>query len=149
VAGWYRQRRLDYGVIGFRLNKLKLSLASDNGKSINSIHKMKVFILISFLLLTSFCYSQKVFSVKYSNQADVKVFVVKYENQADLKVYKVKYQNETGKNDGNWFFVKYQNLADKKIYFVEYENQADLKIFFVSYKNQAGWKNKDKIHLMY
>jgi hypothetical protein len=32
--------------------------------------------------------AQKVYSVKYENQADVKVFVVKYENQADLKVYK-------------------------------------------------------------
>jgi hypothetical protein len=75
-----------------------------------------------FLLVTSFncAYAQKVFSVEYPNQADVKVFVVKYENQADLKVYKV-----------------------------QYENQADLKIYFVEHENHAGWKNKQKIYLMY
>ena len=84
---------------------------------------MKYFFTISLLIVSSFCFSQKVFSVKYANQADIKVFVVKYENQADLKVYKVKYQNEAGKNDGNWFFVEHQN--------------------------QAGWKNKNKSHLMY
>ena len=47
--------------------------------------------------------AQKVFSVEYSNQADVKVFVVDYANQADLHVYKVGYANQTGKNDGKWF----------------------------------------------
>ena len=40
---------------------------------------MKHILIILFLIpLTS--YSQKVFSVKYSNQSDVKVFVVEYEN---------------------------------------------------------------------
>jgi hypothetical protein len=34
--------------------------------------------------------AQKVFSAKYSSQADVKVFVVNYESQADLLIYKVK-----------------------------------------------------------
>ena len=55
-------------------------------------------------------FAQKVFSVDYSNQADVKVFVVKYENQADLKVYKVKYNNQAGENNGKWFFTEYENL---------------------------------------
>lgn len=26
---------------------------------------------------------------------------------------------------------------------------ADLKIYFVEYENQAGWRNMEKIHLMY
>jgi len=40
---------------------------------------MKYLLIILFLIpLTS--YSQKVFSVEYSNQSDVKVFVVEYEN---------------------------------------------------------------------
>ncbi|HSD15535.1 MAG TPA: DUF6150 family protein, partial [Flavobacterium sp.] len=62
---------------------------------------------------------------------------------------KVKHQSEVDKNDGNWFFTEYESQADKKIYFVEYESQADLKIYFVEYKSQAGWRNKEKIHLMY
>jgi hypothetical protein len=47
------------------------------------------------------------------------------------------------------FSVGYVNQADFKVYVVKYENQADLKIYFVGYENQAGWRNKEKIHLMY
>jgi hypothetical protein len=36
-----------------------------------------------------------------------------------------------------------------KVYVLKYKNQADLKIYFVEYENQAGWRNKEKIHLMY
>ena len=75
-------------------------------------------IVLFFVPLTS--YSQKVYSVEYSNQSDVKVYVVDYENQ-----------------------------SDKKIYFVDYPNQSDLKVFFVNYKNQSGWRNKSKKHLLY
>ena len=50
---------------------------------------------------------------------------------------------------GKWFFTKYENQAKKKIYFVDYENQAELKVFFVEYENQAGWRNKEKMHLMF
>lgn len=111
--------------------------------------KMKLLYILALCYASNFCFSQKVYSVNYANQADVKVFVVKYENQSDLKVFKVKYNNQAGKNNGNWFFVEHQNQADKKIFFVAYENQADLKIYFVQYKNQAGWRSKNKIHLMY
>ena len=52
-------------------------------------------------------------------------------------------------NEGNWFFVEYQSQADKSIYFVKYESQADLKIYFVEYESRAGWRNKEKVHLMY
>ena len=83
---------------------------------------MKHLFFILFLLpLTS--YSQKVFSVEYSNQSDG--------------------------NNGLWYFVDYPNQSNKKIYFVEYSNQSDLKIFFVKYKNQSGWRDKSKQHLMY
>lgn len=62
-------------------------------------------ILTLLLLLTGLntASAQKVYSVKYENQADVKVFVVKYENQADLKVYKVKYENQAVKTTANGF----------------------------------------------
>jgi len=61
----------------------------------------------------------------------------------------VKYENQAGENNGKWFFTEYPNQAGKKIYFVEYQNQADLKIYFVKYENQAGWREKNKMHLMY
>ena len=47
------------------------------------------------------------------------------------------------------FSVRYENQADVKVYVVKYENQADLKVFKVKYENQAGWRNKEKIHLMF
>ena len=57
-------------------------------------------ILFSLLVLTSFILSgQKVFVVRYENQADIKVFSVKYASQADVKIYKVAYENQAGKND--------------------------------------------------
>ena len=57
---------------------------------------MKKYILCFFtiVILNTKLFAQKVFSVDYSNQAEVKVFVVKYESQSDLKVYKVKYENQ-------------------------------------------------------
>ena len=80
---------------------------------------MKYFILLTPL----FCFSQKIYSVDQSSQADG--------------------------NDGLWYFVDYASQADKKIYFVEYESQSDLKIYFVKYKSQAGWNNRSKKHLLY
>ncbi|MDA8994828.1 DUF6150 family protein [Schleiferiaceae bacterium] len=50
---------------------------------------------------------------------------------------------------GIGFFVDYQSQADKSIYFVKYASQADLKIYFVKYASKAGWRNKEKVHLMY
>ena len=111
------------------------------------LHKFAWVIIL--LGICRFSEAQKVFSVKYENQADVRVFVVDYENQADLKVYKVKYENQAGKNNGKWFFTKYENQADKTIYFVDYENQADVKIFFVKYENQAGWRTREKMYFFF
>ena len=94
-------------------------------------------------------YSQKIYSVDYSSQADIKVYVVDYESLCDLKVYKVEYSVQADGNDGLWHFVDYASQADKKIHFVDYESQSDLKIYFVKYKSQAGWKNNSKKHLFY
>lgn len=119
---------------------------------INKIMKTciyKIFIITVLMAICTVASAQKVYSVKYENQADLKVFVVKYENQADLNVYKVKYENQAGDNNGKWFFTDYGNQAKFTIYFVEYENQADLKIYFVEYENQAGWRERDKMQLLY
>ena len=95
----------------------------------NKCHIIIIKLLMSFLAFPLLSFSQKVYSVDYSNQSDINVFVVEYENQCDLKVYKVDYPNQTKGNKGLWYFVDYPNQSDKKIYFVEYPNQADLKIF--------------------
>jgi len=50
--------------------------------------------LLFMLIICNLTNAQKVYSVEYSNLADVKVFVVKYESQADLKVFKMKYQSQ-------------------------------------------------------
>jgi hypothetical protein len=117
------------------------------------IQKLHLFLILIFVVLLfsglSPLSAQTLFSVQYQNQAEVKVYVVKYESQADLKVYKVPYRSQAKGNEGLWFFEEHVNQAHKKIFFVKYENQADLKIFFVKYRNQAGWRNRNKIHLMY
>lgn len=113
------------------------------------VAKMNKSIFIIVLLISSWSFSQKVFSTVYASQAEVKVFVVQYESQADLLVYKVDYESQAIANRGLWFFVKYESQANKKMFFVDYESQADLKIFFVKYQSQAGWRNKEKQHLLF
>ena len=114
-----------------------------------SIQTMRYILSLILFVTVQHISAQKVFSVKYSSQADLKVFVVNYESQADLLIYKVKYESQAGDNNGKWFFTQYESQAKKKIFFVDYESQADLKIFFVDYESRAGWKNSAKKQLMY
>ena len=78
---------------------------------------MKFTSLIISLIISVSCFAQKVYSVNYSNMADIKVYVVKYESQADLKVFKVKYENQVGKNTGKWFFYQIPQSSRKKSIF--------------------------------
>ena len=71
---------------------------------------MNYYSILIFNLIPLISFSQKVYSVDYSNQSDLKVFVVEYENQSDLKVYKVDYPNQAKGNKGHWYFVDYPNL---------------------------------------
>ena len=79
---------------------------------------MKNKILLFFIFLNFKSFSQKIFSVDYSSQADLKVFVTDYESQADLKVFKLDYQSQAKGNKGLCYFTKYQSQANKKIFFV-------------------------------
>lgn len=111
---------------------------------------MNKLLLLSLFCLLSFKMSaQSVYSAKYESQADVTVFVVGYESQADLLVFKEKYESRAKGNSGHWHFVDYESRADKTLYFVKYASQADLKVYFVEYESRAGWRNKDKVHLLY
>ena len=92
---------------------------------------MKNKILLFFILLSFKSFSQKIFSVDYSSQADLKVFVTDYESQADLKVFKLDYQSQAKGNKGLWFFTKYQSQANKKIFFVDYI--IKIKNYFIKF----------------
>ena len=59
---------------------------------------MKHLSILIFTLIPFISFSQKVYSVEYSNQSDLKVFVVEYENKCDLKVYKVDFPNQAQGN---------------------------------------------------
>ena len=111
-------------------------------------------IRISLIIFYSlFClnnvFSQKVYAVDYSSQADVKVYVTKYASQADLLVYKVDFAFLAKDNNGKWFFVKYASQADKKIFYTDYVSQSDLKIFFVKNNSKSKWMKNEKKHLFY
>ena len=110
-------------------------------------HMKNFILLVGFLLLAVITSAQSVFITNYDSQAEVKVFVVDYENQADLLVYKDK--SKALGNEGLWHFVQYQSQAQKKIFFVKYKSQADLLIYFTPYKNKAGWRNKQKMALLF
>lgn len=47
------------------------------------------------------------------------------------------------------FLIMPDVLFSQKIYSVPYDYQAELKIFFVTHDYQAGWKNKEKMYLLY
>ena len=76
-------------------------------------------LFVIFLMVFGFSvsgYSQAVYNVEYSSQADVKVYVVEYQSQADLLVYKVDYKSQADGNKGLWFFTDYASQADKTIF---------------------------------
>ena len=63
-------------------------------------------LFVIFLMVFGFSvsgYSQAVYNVEYSSQADVKVYVVEYQSQADLLVYKVDYKSQADGNKGYGF----------------------------------------------
>ena len=146
-----------YGAHSNKQEGLRLTLGRVLSLLRNTIYILvyKVPTMKKLLLLSLFCFmslkmiAQSVYSVKYESQADVTVFVVGYESQADLLVFKEKYESRAKGNSGHWHFVDYESRADKTLYFVKYASQADLKVYFVEYESRAGWRNKDKVHLLY
>ncbi len=112
-------------------------------------NKLLIVFIFCYCFLNNNIIAQKIFSSEYSSDSDLKVFIVDYESQADLKVFKVNYTSQAKGNEGLWYFVDYKSQADKKVFFVKYKSQSDLKVFFVKYKSQAGWRNRDKMHLLY
>ncbi len=110
---------------------------------------VRFLVLILFITCFRDCFSQKVFSVNSRYDADFKVFVVDSRYDADLLIYKVSGQYDAEGNKGLWFFCGSQYDARKKIWFSDNRYDADLLIYFVDSKYDAGWKNKEKVHLLY
>jgi len=105
--------------------------------------------VFSLLLFSSSGYAQKIYSADSQYDADVLVYVTDSKYEADLLVYKVSSQYEADGNDGLWFFTESKYEADKKIYFTGSKYAADLIIYFTDSKYEAGWKNRQKIYLLY
>ena len=93
-------------------------------------------LLILFFTCSIKANAQKIFSCNNRYDADIKVFVVENRYDADLLVYKVKNAYDADGNKGLWFFCANRYDATKKIWFAD--NKYD-----------AGWREKEKMHLLY
>ena len=124
-----------------------------NNLLLSEILYMQKLLFTGFLLFfaTSFTTvnAQKVFSCNNRYDADIKVFVVSNRYDADLLVYKVSNMYDADGNKGLWYFCQNKYDARKKIWFAENKYDADLLIFFVENKYDAGWREKEKMHLLY
>ncbi len=108
-----------------------------------------IFALISFLFLSIVSNAQKIYSCDSKYDADVKIFVVESKYSADLLVYKADSRYDAKGNEGLWHFVESKYDADKLVYFTESKYDADLLIYFVESRYNAGWRNCERIYLLY
>ncbi len=106
-------------------------------------------ILIPFLLFSLVSTAQKIYSCDSKYDADVKIFVVESKYSADLLVYKSDSRYDAKGNEGLWYFVESKYDADKLVYFTESKYDADLLIYFVESRYDAGWRNRERIYLLY
>ena len=108
-----------------------------------------IFILIPFLFLSLVSSAQKIYSCDSKYDADVKIFVVESKYDADLLVYKADSKYDAKGNEGIWYFVESKYDADKLVYFTQSKYDADLLIYFVESRYDAGWRNPERIYLLY
>lgn len=120
-----------------------------NPDTMKSCRLQLILFIFSFFFITHLIKAQKIYSCDNRYDADVKLYVVDSKYDADLLVYKEdsKY-NATG-NEGLWYFVESRYDADKKVYFTDSKYNADLLIYFVESRYDAGWRNKERIYLLY
>jgi len=111
--------------------------------------KIFITLLFSTSLWNATLSAQKVFSCNSRYDADIRVFVTNNRYDADLLVYKVTGQYDAEGNKGLWYFSENKYDAKKSIWFSESRYDAELLIFFVNNRYEAGWRDKQKIHLLY
>lgn len=114
-----------------------------------SIHLQLILLITGMLFITLSTEAQKIFSCDSRYDADVKIFVVDSKYDADLLVYKEESRYNATGNEGLWYFVESRYDADKKVFFTDSKYDADLLIYFVESKYNAGWRNKERIYLLY
>lgn len=115
--------------------------------------KYPYLILLLFAISLNLCnketQAQKIFSCDSKYEADIKVFVVDSKYDSDLVVFKLESKYEAKGNSGLWYFVDSKYEADKKIFFTDSKYDADLLIWFTASKYDTGWRNKERMHLLY
>ena len=113
------------------------------------MRKLRLLVFYILCLISYTASSQKIFSCNSRYDSDIKVFVTDSRYDADLLVFKTDSRYDTDGNKGLWFFVDSRYDADKKIWFADSRYDADLLIYFVDSRYDAGWRNKEKMHLLY
>ena len=108
-----------------------------------------IFTLVAFLFLSLVSNAQKIYSCDSKYDADVKIFEVESKYSADLLVYKSDSRYDAKGNEGLWYFTESRYDADKLVYFTESKYDADLLIYFVESRYDAGWRNRERIYLLY
>ena len=78
-----------------------------------------------------------------------KVFSCNNRYDADLLVFKVSNAYDADGNKGLWYFCKNKYDAKKIVWFAENKYDADLLVCFVENKYDAGWREKEKMLLLY
>ena len=126
-------------------------IASKKHKAIymKSIYLKLILFITGVLFITPSIKAQKIYSCDSKYDADVKIFVADSKYNADLLVYKEESKYNATGNEGLWHFVESRYDADKKVFFTDSKYDADLLIYFVESKYNAGWRNKERIYLLY
>ena len=114
-----------------------------------SIYLQLILFVISFFVISATVKAQKIYSCDSRYDADVLIHVVDSRYDADLLVYKEESKYNATGNEGLWHFVESKYDADKKVYFTDSKYDADLLIYFVDSRYDAGWRNKERIYLLY
>ncbi|MCB2208609.1 MAG: hypothetical protein KQH67_09980 [Bacteroidetes bacterium] len=109
-------------------------------------YALTIFCFFTLVLQTN---AQKIYSCDSRYDADVLIHVVDSRYDADLLVYKEESKYNATGNEGLWHFVESRYDADKKVYFTDSKYDADLLIYFVDSRYDAGWRNKERIYLLY
>lgn len=108
-----------------------------------------ILVITSVFIISASASSQKIYSCDGRYDADVLIYVVDSRYDADLLVYKEESKYNATGNEGLWHFVESRYDADKKVYFTDSKYDADLLICFVDSRYDAGWRNKERIYLLY
>jgi len=104
----------------------------------------KIILVLAFMIISTFCLSQKMCIVENQYDADYKVYITSQKYDADLwvNITADKYGVKDNINSGVWYITRNKYDCDYKIYFVKNKYDSDLIIYYVNSKYQAGSRRK-------